>query len=78
MPNNDLPLAPVPRLALRSPEAAEALSISERTLHDWTRAGTIPHIRIGGCVLYPVRELVDWLSAQAMATSMERVRGRPP
>ncbi|MEX1028281.1 MAG: helix-turn-helix domain-containing protein [Candidatus Paceibacterota bacterium] len=60
-----LPLAPVPRLALRRAEAAAALGVSDRTLDMWTRSGDIPHIRRGGCLLYPVAELAEWLAAQA-------------
>ncbi|MGE0755767.1 MAG: helix-turn-helix domain-containing protein [Pirellulaceae bacterium] len=57
-------LASVPRLSLRSKEATRALSISERTLHRLTAANQIPHIRLGGMVLYPVRELRSWLTSQ--------------
>jgi len=52
-------------LALRSREAAAALSISERTLFSWTSAGEIPHVRRGGLILYPVDSLRRWLDAQA-------------
>lgn len=60
------PLAqPAPRLALSAPEAAAALSISERTLRSETTAGRVPHVRIGGRIVYPVAELQQWLSRQA-------------
>jgi excisionase family DNA binding protein len=41
------------------------LGISERLLWTWTHAGTIPHVRIGSRVLYPVEQLRQWLSQQA-------------
>lgn len=60
-----LPVSPIPRLALRRAEAAAALSISDRTLDLWTRAGDVPHIRRGGVLLYPIAELSAWLAEQA-------------
>lgn len=45
-------------LALRPREAAKALGISERMLWSLTAPrGTIPAVRIGTCVLYPVTGL---------------------
>ncbi|MFG0242227.1 MAG: helix-turn-helix domain-containing protein [Phycisphaerales bacterium JB054] len=60
------PLTPniVPPLALRSADAAEALSISPRLLSTLTSEGRIPHLHIGRVVLYPVAELEKWLSEQ--------------
>jgi len=52
-------------LALRSPDAALALQVSERTLWQWTRDGIVPHARIGSIILYPVNVLNDWLRDQA-------------
>lgn len=54
-----------PRLALRPKEAAKALGIGERLLWSKTNAGEIPHVRLGKCVVYPIRELQDWLTKQA-------------
>ena len=53
-------------LALRPAEAAKALSISRRKLWELTsdRTSGIPHIRCGKVVLYPVRELQDWLASR--------------
>jgi excisionase family DNA binding protein len=50
---------PEPRepLAVGRKEAAAMLGISERLLWTWTNAKTIPHVRIGTRVLYPVDEL---------------------
>lgn len=56
-----------PRLALRPREAATALGVSPRKLWELTadRTSGIPVIRWGKCVVYPVRELADWLTQQA-------------
>ena len=53
-------------LALRPREAAKALGISERMLWSLTAPrGTIPAVRIGTRVLYPVTGLQAWLDRQA-------------
>jgi hypothetical protein len=53
------------RLALRPREAAAALGISERTLRQLSP--TLPHLRLGGCLLFPVPALQRWLEEQAKA-----------
>jgi len=58
-------VAPIPRIALRPREAAQALGVSERTLWTWTQAGDVPHVRRGATVLYPVEALRDWLERKA-------------
>ncbi len=52
-------------LAYRPRDAAKALGISERTLWGKTKAGLIPHLRVGRAVLYPVAVLERWLAEQA-------------
>ncbi len=60
------PAVPPTALALRPREAAKALGISERMLWSLTAPrGTIPAVRIGTCVLYPVTGLQAWLDRQA-------------
>lgn len=54
--------AHTPKLALRPREAAQALGIGERKLWAITNTGELPHARIGRAVVYPVRELQEWLS----------------
>lgn len=55
--------SPAP-LALGPRDAAKALGISERLLWSRTKAGEVPHRRIGKRVLYPVRLLNEWLESQ--------------
>ena len=61
-----LDVSPIPRLALRREEAAEALGVSDRTLYEWTKAGDVPHVRRGGVLLYPVDQLRQWLAERAV------------
>jgi excisionase family DNA binding protein len=58
-------VADVPRLALRIPEAAKALGISERKLSELTQAGEVPHVRVAGMVLFPVDRMRDWLKERS-------------
>lgn len=53
--------APPPRLALRPHEVAAALGLGRRKLHELTKAGVIPHAKLGACVLYPLPALQAWL-----------------
>lgn len=53
-------------LAVGRRAAAVMLGISERLLWTWTNAGTIPHVRIGVRVLYPVEALRAWLHARSL------------
>lgn len=61
------PFAPT-ALALRPREAAKALGISERLLWSLTAPrGSIPAVRIGTCVVYPVAGLQAWLDRQGLS-----------
>lgn len=51
------------RLALGVADAARALGISERHLR--AHLSEIPHVRIGGRVVFPVEVLKSWLNKQA-------------
>lgn len=55
----------VPPLALNTREAAEALRISQRKLWGMTKRGEIPHVRLNGRIVYPVREIERWLGERA-------------
>ena len=58
---------PIPILALRPKDAARALGIGQRKLWELTadRTSAIPHIHFGRAILYPVRELQEWLADRA-------------
>jgi excisionase family DNA binding protein len=51
-------------LALRTPEAAQLLRISERLLAELTRKGKIPSLTINRARLYRVEALNEWLKAR--------------
>jgi len=59
----------LPTLALRPKDAAKALGIGERLLWSLTNRGLVPHVKLGRRVLYPIRELEDWLAANAKGGS---------
>ena len=52
------------RLLLTPLQAAEAMAISLRSLWSLTKAGEIPHLRLGRSVRYRVESLRDYLAAQ--------------
>lgn len=51
------------RFALRAPEAAAALGISERKLRQLSPR--LPVVRVDGVLLYPVEALRRWLDEEA-------------
>lgn len=55
---------PVPCLALRPRQAAQALGIGERLLWSKTNAGEIPCVRIGRAVVYPIEALRVYLAGK--------------
>ncbi len=59
--------AAVPSLGLRPKDAAAAIGIGKRKLWEVTRDRTsgIPHLYLGKVLVYPVRELQDWLAQRA-------------
>ena len=60
------PITPEP-LALRPAAAAKTLGIGQRKLWELTKAGTIPHVKIGVCTVYRVETLREWLRQQEAA-----------
>lgn len=64
---NSTSVPPIPQLALRPTEAANALGVSPRTLWAWTSSGAVPHVRVGRTVLYSVDVLRDWLNRKSGA-----------
>jgi excisionase family DNA binding protein len=61
MINNNNQTSKDVKLLLTIQEAAEALGISERKLWGMTDSREIPHVRLGRCLRYPVRELEQWI-----------------
>lgn len=60
------PNDPQPRvtLALRAREAAKALGISPRLLATLVAEKRVPHVRVNKALVFPVRELQEWLTSQ--------------
>jgi excisionase family DNA binding protein len=68
------------RLALRMRELAKAVNLSIRTVWGLTKAGVIPHVRVGGSILYPVDSIRQWLQQQAKGqqeTAQAQASGEP-
>ncbi len=61
-PAPQAPNSPTPPVLLTVREAAKVLRISSRTLFTRTQDGAIPHIRLGGRVLYPLQQLREWMA----------------
>lgn len=62
------------RLALPVAQAAELLSVSERTLRTLlAQDPSLPRVRLGRRVVIPVRELEEWINRRAQE---ERQRER--
>ena len=53
-----------PDRLMRTAEAAELLSISERKLWELTNRKDIPHLRIGRAVRYRWLDLLQWIEKQ--------------
>lgn len=51
-------------LLVPSPTAATLLSISERRLADLVKDKTVPHVRIGHRLLFPLDALREWVAAR--------------
>ena len=62
-------------LALTLQQASQVLNLSPRTVWGLAAKGLIPHVRIGvagrGRLLFPKRELEEWLSRQAQRNLAE-------
>ena len=54
-------------ILLSRKKAARFLDVSVRTVDRWTRENFIPHIRLGGRVLYSKRKLLEWLEGYEIA-----------
>ena len=58
-------------LLLSPRDAAKALSISEKTLFNYTKAGDIPVVRIGRAVRYSLDDLKAWIARRSEKKSKE-------
>jgi predicted DNA-binding transcriptional regulator AlpA len=69
--------SPVPTRFLRTPEAGRFLGLSGRTLEKHRTYGTGPTYRkIGGRVVYAVRDLQAWADRGALSSTTDPGRGR--
>lgn len=50
-----------PEKTLTAEQIAEILQVSVKTVRRLTRAGHLPHYRLGRCVRYRASELEGWL-----------------
>lgn len=57
---------------IRIDELAAYTSLTVRHLHDLTRRGEIPHIRVGKVVVYDRHAIDEWLGSQAVPASAWR------
>lgn len=53
------------RLLLRTPAAAQMLSIGERKLSSMKASGVIPHVKIDGCTAYRLEDLKRFIDETA-------------
>ena len=56
------------RLLLRPSEAGEAIGVSRSKAYELIAAGTIPSVKVGGCVRVPVDALKAWIADQLKAS----------
>jgi excisionase family DNA binding protein len=52
----------IARLSYSVQEAAVAIGVSSRTVHDFVKDGTIPHFRMGTRVLIPADALREFIA----------------
>jgi len=64
-PKKTPPTQQVERLAVSQREAATMLSISEKTLRNWTKTGRIKARKIDGRIIYPLDGLKEFLNADS-------------
>jgi len=56
---------PIPRIALRTHEAALAVGVSKETMQNWLKLDDFPKTKVGGTVVVLVDKLHNWLATQA-------------
>lgn len=62
--SSQIPFGQLEPLLLSVDEAARLLNVASRTVWTLTKSGTLPHVRIGRRVLYPVDALRRWTIEQ--------------
>lgn len=72
-----------PKLAMRLEEAATSIGVSPRTLDEWRLRGLVPYVKLGSgnkrkLILYPTKELRQWLSNQVIKPTANRQDVDPP
>lgn len=55
------------KLCLTAAEISAQTGISLSLVRKLTRCGKIPHIRVGRRILYPLKEIEDWLSQNTIS-----------
>ena len=53
---------------LTTGEACDLLRISSSSLYRLTAGRRVPHVKIGGKLLFPKEKLLDWVSSQAVTS----------
>lgn len=51
------------RIAVGTKEAARLLGVSRNTLYAWVHAKKVPHIRVGGHIMFSVKRLEAWVAS---------------
>jgi excisionase family DNA binding protein len=46
-------------------QIAEAIGCADSTIYLWVQQGYIPHVRLGRCVRFSLREVQEWLAQAA-------------
>lgn len=65
---------PPPARYVRITALAGYTGLSVRHLHDLTRTGTIPHIRVGRVIVYDLFAIDAWMAARATEAGSRRAR----
>jgi len=46
---------------LTADELSDILRPSPKTLYAWAAQGKIPYVRIGGMILFPTKQIIEWV-----------------
>jgi excisionase family DNA binding protein len=72
-------LSTVPPRFLTIPQVVEALGVSRSTVQRWLNSGVLPHTRLGGRALIPLKALTDMEERAFSEAAQKRadIRGEP-